>query len=230
VSGPATVDTAALYRYTDQLDGRLVGSRARRTEILDEVLDGLHCAAEDNLSRCRDGGEAARRAVREWGAPGEVARAYNEVTVRLSAHRLSLHALYVLPLLAASWAAALLASPDAPWAHHPRPLVFGVAVGVLGGLVCLAGASAVLRRAPGVRAAARVGIGGVATGALAAITGLMLVLCALAVLLLNRGVRDPDSLNWHLVPFPGVLTVLVAVYFAASLKRFLLAVRVAGTA
>ncbi|CAM5702902.1 hypothetical protein SGLAM104S_01860 [Streptomyces glaucescens] len=97
-----------LEGYTDRLAKHLVGDDSRRAAILDEVMDGLQCAAEGNLQDCSDAEEAARRAVREWGPPGEVARAYNDATLRLSAQRLSLRAVCVLPLLAATWATALL--------------------------------------------------------------------------------------------------------------------------
>jgi len=142
----ATVETVTLRRYTDHLSRHLVGSYSRRSEILDEVMDGLQCAAEGNLDECPDREEAARLAVLEWGAPGEVARAYNDATLRLSAHRLSLQAVCVLPLLGVSWAFALLASPDAPWAQHPPMLVFGLSLGALGGALCLLGAVIGLRR------------------------------------------------------------------------------------
>ena len=56
-----TAETVPLRRYTDLLSRHLVGSCARRSEILDEVMDGLQCAVEDHLDACPDREEAARR-------------------------------------------------------------------------------------------------------------------------------------------------------------------------
>ncbi|MGI5519948.1 hypothetical protein ACQEUX_03230 [Micromonospora sp. CA-259024] len=219
------METATLQRYTDHLARHLVGPTSRRTEILDEVMDGLQCAAEDNLDTYPDQEEAARLAVLAWGAPGEVARAYNDATLRLSANRLSLQTVCVLPVLVVSWAFALLASPDAPWPQHPPLLLFGLSVAGLGGTLCLLGAVTGLRRGTGMRAMLSPDPDAAAAAALAALTGLICVLSAPVILLLNRGITHPESLNWHLVPFPAALTLVVGAYFVTSLRRFLFVVR-----
>jgi hypothetical protein len=227
----ATAQTASTLRsYTDHLARHLVGPYSRRTEILDEVMDGLQCAAEDNLEACPDLEEAARLAVQEWGAPGEVARAYNDATLRLSANRLSLRAVCALPLLAVTWAFAVVGSPAAPWPSHPPVLVFGVSIAALGGALCLLGAVIGLRQGSGIRAAVAPGTDTPTTATLAAITGLILVLSAPVILLLNRGIAHPESLNWHLVLVPATLTLVAAAYFVGSLKRFLFVARRAASA
>lgn len=221
----ATMETATLRHYADRLARHLVGPYSRRSEILDEVLDGLQCAAEGKLEACPDLEEAARRAIQEWGEPREVAREYNNATLRLSANRLALRAVCTLPLLAAAWAFAVLAGPAAPWPHHPPMLVFGVSIAALGGALCAAGGLIALMRGTGIRAAVAPNFDAAATSTIAAITGLILVLSAPVILLLNRGITHPESLNWYLVSLPSVLTLLAAAYFGASLKRFLFVVR-----
>jgi hypothetical protein len=213
-------ETGALRRYADQLGRQLIGPGWRRSEIVDEVMDGLLCAADDHLAACSDRVEAARRAVEEWGAPGAVARAYNDATLRLIAKRLSWQTLCVLPLIGVSWGALLLAGPAAPWPHHPPILVFAVSVAWLGGVLCLLGGLIGLRRGRGIEAAVTHRTDAATTGALAALTGLIVVLSAVVVLLLNRGVTHPESLNWWLVPFPSAVTLLAGGYFGTSLRRF----------
>lgn len=214
------MESATLRRYADHLGRQLIGPGWRRSEIVDEVMDGLLCAAEDHLVTCSDRAEAARRAVEEWGAPGEIARAYNDATLRLIAKRLSWQTMCVLPLIGVSWGLVLLAGPAAPWPHHPPILVFAVSVAWLGAALGLFGALVGLRRGRGIQAAVTRRTDAATTGALAALTGLIFVLSAVVVLLLNRGVTHPESLNWRLVPFPTALTLLVGAYFGTSLRRF----------
>ena len=213
-------ETVTLRRYADHLGRQLIGPWWRRAEIVDEVLDGLLCAAEDHLVTCSDSAEAARRAVEEWGTPGEVARAYNDATVRLVAKRLSWQTMLVLPLVAVSWGSVLAGSPAAPWTHHPPVLVLAVFVAWLGGMLCMFGALIGLRRGRGLQAAVTRRSDAATTGALAALTGLIVVLVAVVVMLLNRGVTHPESLNWWLVPFPAAVTLLAGGYFGTLLRHF----------
>ncbi|MFE5401265.1 hypothetical protein ACFQ9Z_07620 [Streptomyces sp. NPDC056580] len=213
--------TAVLERYTDHLARHLVGPDSRRSAIIDEVLDGLRCAAECNLDDCTDVEEAAHRAVLEWGPPSEVARAYNDATLRISANRLSLHAICALPLLAAAWASALLGGPAGPWPYHPPLLLTGLSVVAFSCVLSLAGAFSGLRRGTGIAAAAARRDQMVTTGTLAALIGMLGVLGALVLLLLNRGLSHPESLDWPMVAVPATLTVLAGAYFGTALKRFL---------
>ncbi|MEU7576856.1 hypothetical protein AB0B50_04540 [Streptomyces sp. NPDC041068] len=224
------MEAAVLQRYTDHLAEHLVGTGSRRTAILDEVMDGLQCAAEDNLEECPDPESAAHRAVQEWGPPSEVARAYNEATLRLSANRLSFRAVCMLPLLAATWAYALLGGPPGPWAvQHPPTLLVGLSLVMFGCVLCLAGAVSGLRKGSGFAAAAERCARGVTTGTLGALIGLLCALGALVVLLLNRGLSHPESLDWELVSVPATLTVIAGAYFGCSLRRFLAVMRGAET-
>jgi hypothetical protein len=223
------MEAPVLQSYTDHLAKHLVGPYSRRTAIIDEVMDGLQCAAEGNLEDCPDLEEAAHRAVREWGPPSEVARAYNDATLRLSANRLSIRAMCVLPLLAATWAYALLGGPAGPWpVKHPPTLLVGLSVVMFGCVFCVAGAVSGLRKGSGFQAAAERRDGGVTTGTLSALIGLLCALTALVVLLLNRGLSHPESLDWPMVSVPATLTLLAGAYFALSLKRFLFVMRRAG--
>ncbi|MFI2437072.1 hypothetical protein [Streptomyces sp. NPDC018693] len=225
------MEAGVLEGYTDRLAKHLVGDDSRRAAILDEVMDGLQCAVEGNMEDCSDAEEAARRAVRDWGPPGEVARAYNDATLRLSAQRLSLRAVCVLPLLAATWACALLGGPAGPWAvRHPPLLVTGLSLVAFGCVLCLAGAFSGLRKGTGIQAAVGRRDGTVTTGTLAALSGLLCTLGALVLLLLNRGLSHPESLDWPMVSVPATLTVLSALYFGLHFKRFVSVVRGVGTA
>ncbi|WP_406384916.1 hypothetical protein [Streptomyces sp. NBC_01618] len=225
------METAVLRHYTDHLAQHLVGPYSRRSAIIDEVMDGLQCAAEGNLEDCPDVEEAAHRAVLEWGPPSEIARAYNDATLRISANRLSVRAVCALPLLAVTWACALLGGPAGPWAYrHPPLLVMGLAIVAFGCVLSLAGALSGLRKGSGLAAAAARRDNTVTTGTLAALIGLLFVLGALVLLLLNRGLSHPESLDWPLVSVPAVLTLLAGAYFGLALKRFVSALRGAGSA
>ncbi|OIJ94134.1 hypothetical protein [Streptomyces colonosanans] len=216
---------AVLQRYTDHVAEYLVGPDSRRSDIIDELLDGLQCAAECNLDDCTDVEEAAHRAVLEWGPPSEVARAYNDATVRISANRLSLQAVCALPLLAATWASALLGGPAGPWPDHPPLLLIGLSIVAFGCVLSLAGALSGLRKGTGIAAAAARRDQTITTGTLAALIGLLGVLGALVLLLLNRGLSHPESLDWPMVAIPATLTLLAGAYFGTALKRFLAVLR-----
>ncbi|MGP3947910.1 hypothetical protein [Streptomyces sp. 7N604] len=221
-------EAAVLQRYTDHLAQHLVGPHSRRSAIIDEVMDGLQCAAENNLEGCADAEVAAHRAVQEWGPVGEVARAYNDATLRISASRLSQRALCVLPLLAVTWAYALLSGPAGPWGYHPPLLLTGLSAVAFGCVLCLSGAISGLHKGSGIRAAGPPRDVTVTTGTLAALIGMLCVLAALVFLLLNRGLNHPDSLDWPMVSIPATLTVLSGAYFSLALKRFLSVVRGVG--
>ncbi|MFJ5121798.1 hypothetical protein [Kitasatospora sp. NPDC088548] len=214
-----------LQSFTDHVAEHLVGPDSRRSAIVDEILDGLQCAAEGNLDVCDDLEEAAQRAVLEWGAPSEVARAYNDATLRISANRLSLQAVCALPLLAVAWGSALLGGPAGPWPQHPPLLLVGLAVVGFGCVLSLAGGLSGIRKGIGFEAAAAPRDQVVATGTLAALIGLLCVLGALTLLLVNRGVSHPESLDWPKVVLPATLTLLAAGYFGTALKRFLSVLR-----
>ncbi|MET8682530.1 hypothetical protein ABZW18_34535 [Streptomyces sp. NPDC004647] len=217
-----------LQRYADRLAQHLVGPHSRRSAIIDEVLDGLQCATEANLEGSPDAEKAAHRAVQEWGPVRDVARAYNDATLRISANRLSLRAVCVLPLLAATWAYALLGGPPGPWGYHPPLLLTGLSAVAFGCVLSLAGAISGLRNGSGIRAAGAPRDVTVMTGTLAALIGMLCVLAALVFLLLNRGLSHPESLDWPMVSIPATLTVVSGAYFALSLKRFLSVVRGVG--
>lgn len=216
---------AALESYTDHLARRLIGPPARRSAILDEVLDGLLCAAEEHGRSCPDPEEAAHRAVAEWGPPDEIAAAYNDATMRLSAGRFSTLALGVLPLLAISYAVALLGGPGGPWPQHPPILLAGIGLIGFGCVLCLAGGLAALRGGAGLPAAGSRPAPAVTSGTCAALVGVLCVLVALIVLLVNRGLTHPASLDWGAVAVPATLTVLAVAYFSLALRRFLAVAR-----
>lgn len=224
------MEAAVLQRYSDRLAQHLVGPHSRRSAIIDEVMDGLQCATEGNLADCPDLDAAARRAVQEWGPPTEVARAYNDATLRISANRLSLLAVYVLPVLAFTWAYALLSGPEGPWVRHPPVLIMGLSIATIGVVLCLGGAVAGLRRGSGMQAAVGPRDDRATLGTLAALVGMLCVLGALVVLLLNRGLSHPESLDWPLVSIPATLSALSGGYFVLSLKRFVAIIRAAGPA
>ncbi|MFE5584815.1 permease prefix domain 1-containing protein [Kitasatospora sp. NPDC056531] len=220
--------SAVLQGYTDRLAEELVGTYSRRSAIIEEVMDGLECAAEENLAGSSGPEEAARRAVEEWGPPNEVASAYNDATLRISSQRLSRTAVRVVPLLAATWASALLGGPAGPWEHHPPALLTGLALLAFGTVLSLAGAISGLSTGRGMRAAAAPRGETPAAGTLAAILGLLCALLALVGLLLNRGLSHPESLDWPAVSVPAVITVLAAGYFVRSLKSFVSVLRAVG--
>lgn len=221
-------DVIVLQRYTDHLARHLVGPYARRSAIIDEVMDGLLCAVEDNVGQCPDPKEAARRAVEEWGSPGDLARAYNDATLRIGANRVSLRAVCVLSLLAATWTAALLGGPAGPWGHRPPVVMTGLCVVTFGCALCLAGAVTGLRKGSGLRATASQRDETPTSGTTAAILGMLCVLAALIVMLLDRGLSHPESLDWPMVSVPAALTIVSGAYFTLYLKRFLSVIRGTG--
>ncbi len=154
-----------------------------------------------------------------------MARAYNDATLRISANRISLQAVCAIPLLAAAWASALLGGPAGPWPYHPPLLLMGLSVLAFGCVLSLAGALSGLRKGTGFAAAASGRDRTVIAGTLAALIGLLSVLAALALLLFNRGLSHPESLDWPRVAVPATLTVLAGGYFGTALTRFLSVLR-----
>lgn len=217
-----------LQRYADHLARHLVGPYKRRCAIIDEVMDGLLCAVEDNVQQCPDPEEAARRVVEEWGSPGELARAYNDATLRIGANRVSLRAVCLLPLLAAAWTAALLGGAAGSWGYRSPVVMTGLCVVTFGGVLSLAGAVTGLRKGSGLRAAASQRDETPTSGTIAAILGMLCVLAALIVMLLNLVLSHPESLDWPMVSVPVALTIVSGAYFALCLKRFLSVIRGTG--
>ncbi|HEY8372953.1 MAG TPA: permease prefix domain 1-containing protein [Pseudonocardiaceae bacterium] len=92
------------------LDRRLRGPRRAKDDLLTEVRDGLHDAAEAYRAAGLTPDEAERRAVTEFGSPYELAVEFQaELTVAQS--RRTCLALLLLPLLVVGWDLVWLVRP-----------------------------------------------------------------------------------------------------------------------
>jgi hypothetical protein len=130
-------DVTAFDAYLDAVDRRLVGSRATRTAILDELRDGLHHAA------ARHGGtDPVAAAITEFGSPAEVAAAFAGELAGDRARRTASGYLLTGPPIGFLWLLALSGGRDplaliGPWRLVPPVPV--IAAAVLAAVLVVAG-------------------------------------------------------------------------------------------
>jgi hypothetical protein len=139
----------ALEAYLATVAARLVGPRGVRATTLDELRDGLRCAAAAHRARGLHPPAAAGAALAEFGDPTCLAREFAGELAAVQARRTSLAFLLTGPLVGISWL-PLLAPPrlwqqgsDALVASIPAlPLVAvgsALGVGVLAATGCRGG-------------------------------------------------------------------------------------------
>jgi hypothetical protein len=137
----------AVESYLAEIATRLPGPARSHAEILAELRAGLLDAADAHRSAGLAPAAAAGAAIREFGAPGQVADGFRAEIAARQARRLSVRLLACGPLVGLLWIAAALASHlgmhlAAPWhwPDLPAPLITGLRL-VVAGIVAAAWAA-----------------------------------------------------------------------------------------
>ncbi len=112
---------SAADRFVADLARELRGPRALRRDVLAEVRDGLHDAAEAH----GDHPDAAGRAVAEFGTVAELAPLYQAELTAAQARRTALVVTVLFPALVLGW--DLLWSHGVAWTAPAPPLVAALA-------------------------------------------------------------------------------------------------------
>ncbi|MGK5552525.1 permease prefix domain 1-containing protein [Actinomadura kijaniata] len=211
--------------YLAAVAARLQGSRRHRRQLLEEMRDGLESAAEHHQQAGLSRAAAERAAVAEWGEVDLIVRDLASATLHCEGTRLSSTVLAITPVLALVWVTFLLAGPKDPWPQGPPEVELGgrllgtlasIAVAAaLCGLLTLRGTGALTR--PG-----RQRLGHQAN--LWAGTGLLLGLTVNFLLLLDRVLSGPDSVDWQW----AVIPIGLSCYVTFSVHRTLNHLRAAG--
>ena len=127
--------------YLDAVAQRLVGPRAPRRAILDELRDGLHEAAATHHRRGVPAAEAVAAALREFGSPAALAAGFAGELAIARARRTTLAYLATVPLIGLSW--LLVIVPTRWWRDpvtllHAIPVLPLIAVAAIAGILVLA--------------------------------------------------------------------------------------------
>jgi hypothetical protein len=205
------VTTDAVTEHMAELGRRLRGPARLRRSILAETRDGLRDAAAAH----EDGGlapaAAASRAVRDFGAVGEIAPLYQDELTARQGRRTAVLLAVTYPGLALGW--SLLAQGGGGWTRPPTPLVAvlarlqdAVSWGV--GIAALVALALTFRRRPPRRLAA----------AIAALGAAGTVLCggSAAVMVAGNGRPDPLSVVAYGI---SAAALVITVWSAARTLR-----------
>ena len=105
---PADPATAAIVTaYLAELHRRSPAGRRERGRIAAEIADGLGARIADLVARGVPARSAARRAVREFGDPATVARAFAGRLGPIAAHRAGVGLVVTGPFVGLAWIVAL---------------------------------------------------------------------------------------------------------------------------
>jgi hypothetical protein len=188
--------------YLDAVAARLVGPRAPRRAILDELRDGLYEAVATHHRHGVPAAEAISAALREFGSPAVLAAGFAGELAIIRARRTTLAYLATGPLIGLSWISVIV--PTRWWQHDPVTLLHAIpvlpliAVAAVAGILVLAATGRIGSR---LRVPERHGLTGAVVVIAAASLGDVIMLATAA----------------HLVQ-PAAQTVL-AVAFTASTTR-----------
>jgi hypothetical protein len=132
----------AIAAYLDAVAGRLIGPRAPRRAILDELRDGLYEAAATHLRRGVPAAEAVAAALREFGPPAALAAGFAGELAIVRARRTTLAYLATGPLVGLSWLSVIVPTPwwqrDPITLLHAIPVLPLIAVAAVAGILVLA--------------------------------------------------------------------------------------------
>lgn len=123
--------------YLDAVASRLVGPRATRAAILDELRDGLQDAIETRVRCGAHRGVAVGAAVAEFGAPEVIARGFAGELAGSRARRTVAAYLGTGPLVGLLWLLAV--APSSWWHNGPAALWAAVPPAPAIGLACVVG-------------------------------------------------------------------------------------------
>jgi hypothetical protein len=93
----------AIDGYLAELDRRLTGEAKHKSDLLDEARDGLHDAADAYRAGGWSDEDAERRAVREFGPVGVVARGYQAELAMFNGVRTLWTLVIGVPLMQLAW-------------------------------------------------------------------------------------------------------------------------------
>jgi len=127
----------AIAAYLDAVGQRLVGPRAPRRAILDELCDGLHEAAATHHRRGLPAAEAVAAALREFGSPPALAAGFAGELAVARARRTTLAYLATGPLIGLSWLSVIV--PNRWWLRDPITLLHAIPVLPLIAVAAVAG-------------------------------------------------------------------------------------------
>jgi hypothetical protein len=123
--------------YLDAVAGRLVGPRAPRRAILDELRDGLHEAAAAHHRRGVPAADALAAALREFGSPAALAAGFAGELAIVRARRTTAAYLATGPLIGLCWLSAII--PTGWWQRDPITLLHAIPVLPLIAVAAVAG-------------------------------------------------------------------------------------------
>jgi hypothetical protein len=123
--------------YLDAVAARLVGPRAPRRAILDELRDGLYEAAATHHRRGVPAADAITAALREFGPPAALAAGFAGELAIIRARRTTLAYLATGPLIGLSWLPVIVSTRW--WQRDPITLLHAIPVLPLIALAAIAG-------------------------------------------------------------------------------------------
>ncbi|MFC4951004.1 permease prefix domain 1-containing protein [Pseudonocardia sp. GCM10023141] len=124
-------------RYLDAVGAGLVGPRAARAAILDELRDGLHDAIATRVRHGEHPAAAVRAALAEFGAPSVMASGFVGELAGSRARRTVAAYLGSGPLVGMLWLLTL--APAGWWRHGPAALWGAIPPAPVIGLACVVG-------------------------------------------------------------------------------------------
>lgn len=128
--------------YLDAVGRRLVGPRAPRRAILDELRDGLHEAVATHHRRGVPAAEAVAAALHEFGSPAALASGFAGELANVRARRTTLAYLATGPLIGLCWLPVIVSTRwwqrDPIALLHAIPVLPLIAVAAVAGIVVLA--------------------------------------------------------------------------------------------
>ena len=127
----------AIEAYLDAVAQRLVGPRAPRRAILDELRDGLYEAAAAHRHRGVPAAQAVSVALREFGSPAALAAGFAGELAIVRARRITLTYLATGPLIGLSWLSVI--APTWWWQRDPVTLLHAIPVLPLIAIAAVAG-------------------------------------------------------------------------------------------
>ena len=127
----------AIAAYLDAVAQRLIGPRAPRRAILDELRDGLHEAAATHHRRGVPAAEAVAAALREFGSPPALAAGFAGELAIARARRTTLAYLATGPLIGLCWLSVIV--PTRWWQRDPITLLHAIPVLPLIAVAAVAG-------------------------------------------------------------------------------------------
>ena len=137
-------DTRLIDGYLDEIANDLVAPAAARAAVIREISDGLLEAVADHRDRGLPEAAAARAAIAEFGAPRNIAAAFQRELGARQARRSAITLMTSGPIVGLAWLIGVVVSSLPPARHHlsgpwwALPLVgVAIVVGIPGLMVTI---------------------------------------------------------------------------------------------